>query len=216
MSWKDVPMPRQIRRLPRDVRGFPVPYVAETEEEQDSWTFQRDKHGVLYLTTVKPRARTRTPLLGEMNADRQRHAMSIPCCQVCAKDLRGDWRKEGVWLTTDLHMLEEGAWLTEPPCCWSCLAYALRVCPGIVSKRRKEAKQGEDRRVVLRVRDWELRGRFLLPQEVKAGGKSAKEANLPLEEAAYMPVACSFYVVRPTDYDVHPTEQWLRARGVSV
>ncbi|WP_329364794.1 hypothetical protein OG896_11710 [Streptomyces sp. NBC_00669] len=101
-----------------------IAYLDETPHD-------RDREGALWLRTGLARGRGR-PRFGAVHPARQRRAMRLMLCQVCAGPADRDER--GVlWLLGDDHddwpgwPEEMGA--THPPVCRPCALASLRLCP---------------------------------------------------------------------------------------
>jgi hypothetical protein len=136
VNWRDVPEPDTLEHVLRSAGGLPVPYVA-------AWSSENDRQIVRPCPLVqgKPaffsggRRGDGDPVFGEMEPSRQRHCVIKRRCQVCngraSEQLLVDGRG------TSHSTLVGGAWLKvvlEPWVCAPCLVYALRVCPGLVTK----------------------------------------------------------------------------------
>lgn len=131
-------MPPQIAALPREKRGFPVPYVANWLPRGG----QRDEHidirtnieyGLHDACSCKPGDPEWEPDLGQMCSPRQRRCMKHKRCQICTIKL------EPPYLLIGSPKGDTDTWYTEPPVCTSCAAYALRVCPGLITNQRPVA-----------------------------------------------------------------------------
>jgi hypothetical protein len=100
MNWREVPVPARMAKLPRDRRGYPIP-----------WVVLRDKEGRAHFT-VNDELKRRLALKKEL-------------CPICGRKLlRGRWFVGGGMSATH----PQGAYL-DPPMHDECAHYALLVCP---------------------------------------------------------------------------------------
>lgn len=127
VPWKQVPMPDRIAQLPRDKRGFPVPWVS-------CWTSGEHGVGELTVTTgifgvslagavCDHIAGEGLPDLANLCSGNQIKGMTERRCDVC-----GDVIDEG-----PLHFVGsvDNTSFREPPLHLECAVYSLQVCPGI-------------------------------------------------------------------------------------
>ncbi len=168
-GWRDVPMPRQIAALPRTKGGIPITYTvawsSETvpEARPDPLLAGIAPEGIRALFHCGSQGEG-SPKLAVSDVARTRRVVIAGLCQACGRKLPGrtkpPWRQHPRWLCDlrnsgqeirigyrTLPLIVDG-WT-----CESCLAYALRVCPGLVTKA---AAGGDDRLRLLRVRDAEF------------------------------------------------------------
>jgi hypothetical protein len=97
---RDVPIPERMRLLPRDRRGYPVPFIV-----------MRDNDGKPHFTIN--------------DEDRRRFVLKNDRCPLCNHGLfRGRWYVGGPRCAFD----PRGAYL-DPPMHHECAEYALQVCP---------------------------------------------------------------------------------------
>lgn len=100
---------------------------------EDERVFDRDEHGVLWSRTPS-RPGCGRPDFGRVHPLRQRHAMRLLLCQVCASP--ADRTDEGVlWLLKD-HRADWLGWpnrmgVSEPPVCVPCVRLSVRLCPAL-------------------------------------------------------------------------------------
>ena len=103
-----VPIPPKMRLLPRDRRGYPVPWIVQRDLDRRPFFVMNDVENVVACGRRK-------------------------LCGICGKKLERD-----VWLVggpgAALH--EHGAFL-DPPMHKDCATYALRVCPYIATRYTK-------------------------------------------------------------------------------
>jgi hypothetical protein len=163
VSWRDVPMPERFAALRRTEGGLPVPHVAAWSSEHIE-RLDRDPYLARLGCSVPAvfsagSAGEGRAVLGEMEPARQRRSVIDRRCQVCDVEL-GDrhrpnppWRRP-LWLA-DIRVHgrdDEGVvgndiggqtirvgrrvvpLIFEPWCCEDCLAYAIRVCPGLIKR----------------------------------------------------------------------------------
>lgn len=164
MSWRAVPMSARVAELLTTEGGLPVPHVAAWSSERTE-RVSRDIHltrlgwngPATFSSGGQGEGRA---VLGEMEPARQRRAVLDRRCQVCDLELgerhrpNPPWRQP-LWLT-DIRVKgndDEGSvgndlagqtirvgrrivpLIFEPWCCEDCLAYAIQVCPGLISRR---------------------------------------------------------------------------------
>lgn len=159
-SWRDVPMPDTIARLPRSDGGLPVPYVAQWEGEEHM-TIRPCPYaiGQLGVFPTDPEAFTRgRPVFGIMEPSRQREVCMAVKCQVCRGVL--DPMTEELVPTSSIHwlvdMLREPKTMRghklalEPWVCDDCLVYALQVCPGLIGSKTPFRSMMVDKRVAIK------------------------------------------------------------------
>ncbi len=164
-DWRSVPMPRGVARLPRTNGGIPITYTVAWSSETvpqarpDPLLSGISPHGIQALFHSGSQGEG-SPKLAVSDVARTRRVVIAGLCQACGLRLPGrsksPWRQHPRWLCDlrnsgqeirvgfrTLPLIVDG-WTCEP-----CLAYALRVCPGLVAKA---AADGDDRLRLLRVR----------------------------------------------------------------
>lgn len=100
MRWQDVPIPEQMMHLPKDRRGYPVPFNALI-----------DRNGQPHFA-INPEEKRQAILRNDL-------------CSICGKKLlRGRWMVGGP--ASAFH--KDGAY-NDPPVHHECGRYALQVCP---------------------------------------------------------------------------------------
>ena len=130
MSKKLPPMPPQIDVLPRDDRGYPVPYISDwTSREPDPVITTHPQLG--RIADCGCRITRGEPILGEPCLRRARKCVREQLCSTCGGDLR--YPGTMVWPSM---FGDEGSMFTEPANHPECLAWALKVCPFLVTKGR--------------------------------------------------------------------------------
>lgn len=82
MSWKDVPMPPAVAALPKDKRGYPIPWISEWERPDDSVGVVFDHEGYA-VVGCGCEIGLGEPNLGKLCPRRQRRAMRHKLCDVC-------------------------------------------------------------------------------------------------------------------------------------
>jgi len=126
-SWSDEKkLPTEIIMRTSMGIGFGIKFADETVADRDRdgilWTRKPDRHG------------QGRPEFGNVHSRRQRRAMRLLLCQVCAQP--ADRTEDGVlWLLPDYYGEAQG-WpenydLAEPPICRSCVPIATRLCPAL-------------------------------------------------------------------------------------
>ena len=126
--WQTVPMPPVVAALPRDVRGFPILWAALWEsgrEERVAWPSVGQVREV-GCSCWPGRGR---PILGQLCVVRQRICMKRRRCQLCGQAIPGDQPAVFVAGRPD----GPAQPVSEPPLHYDCAAYALRVCPHLVT-----------------------------------------------------------------------------------
>lgn len=168
-GWRDVPMPLAVAALPRTASGIPITYtVAWTSEtvpeaREDPLLRGRCPTGTLALFHSGSQGEG-SPKLAVSDVARVRRAVILGLCQACGRQVPGSATSPsriGRWLCDLRNQGQEikigyrrvplivDGWTCEP-----CLAYALRVCPGLVKKDWQHDAPAALR--VLRVHTWEL------------------------------------------------------------
>jgi hypothetical protein len=138
----------EIRVPPVMGKGGVVPYIAMWSEERtlpthvvqrqlsgvgyaDEGPSDRDRDGVLW-TRVASRPGEGRPEYARLHPRRQRRAMRLLLCQVCAEP--AEYTGQGhLWLLTD-HRQDWAHWPEDvvnpyPPVCLSCARLSVRLCP---------------------------------------------------------------------------------------
>ena len=126
-GWKAVEMSEHIARLPKDKKGFPIPYVAEWSHEADDSTFVIHDEGWAQAN-CNCKIGEGEPILGHQCPVRQRECMAEHKCQVCGFPIEGTDTEMAFIGGEDMNVF----W--EPPLHLSCAAYSLQVCPGITRR----------------------------------------------------------------------------------
>jgi len=127
------PMPTRIARLPRDRRGYPVPYVSGWSSDKDSefkWARERVvlPQGITFEGSVVQVADTvgvGAPKLGVVEPGRQLDCHRTPRCNVCGEVI-------GHRLTF-VGGRRDPQCFTEAPLHRECARWALAVCPGLLA-----------------------------------------------------------------------------------
>lgn len=100
MNWKNVEMPDRIKALPKDQRGYPIPFVV-LRDDDDMPNFQLD------------------------SARRISQCMVNVACGVCGQPLENE-----IWfLGNYLRALSPSGFYIDSPLHKQCGTYALKVCP---------------------------------------------------------------------------------------
>lgn len=139
MSWRDVPMPTAVAKLPRDKRGFPVPWVSEWHPDDARIGYLRWGHpnGVTVETAFADcecEIGVGEPNLGALCTKRQIKGMLERLCDVC-----GEFIPAGpVYFIGGAFIGMDGATgFRECGLHYECALYSARVCPGITTKGDK-------------------------------------------------------------------------------
>lgn len=191
------PLPPRIAALPRTKSGLPVPYVAQWEgEERLRVAF--DPHVRAEALFSSPRRDGGDATLGLMEVSRQREVVSRGLCQVCRARLDPrDRFVAGLFEPTR----DRGQLIREPWCCTACLAFALRVCPGLLRARR------DANLTVIRMSKWVT----VLAETDVAGlvGEGSLDAD-----ATERPLVYGYAKIKPAaSSHVLTVEQFLRSFG---
>lgn len=129
-------MPPQIAALPRSDGGLPVPFVAQWSSEEEMYLRREPLAEGKVAAFTKGSRGEGQPVFGVMDVERQRLCVMKCRCQVCGGSARERLLADGQGLGQST--VYDGAprrMLLEPWVCASCLAYALRVCPGLIRLR---------------------------------------------------------------------------------
>lgn len=124
-SWRDVPLPASVARLPRNSAGRPVPANVAWYEPEDDGSILVDRDPELGGHVTCPCTPGRgTPRFGEQCPVRQRQFMLHRQCGLCT---------EAIEPTAQLVFVGEAnaRYYLEPPLHQLCAAYALQVCPAL-------------------------------------------------------------------------------------
>ncbi len=137
MGWKDVPMPPRIAALPKDKRGFPVPWISDWEDgavdaEGRAWTIT-EGHPIYgtYTSACTHTDGVGEPNLGALCAPRQIQGMIQRLCDVCGVKVG----KTAFFMGNE-SLVETGYY--ELPLHLECALYAGQVCPGLVTRAQGE------------------------------------------------------------------------------
>lgn len=127
-------LPPNIDALPKTRTGLPVPHVAAWSSERTMRIANDPNIGGNHPTLFSNGAQGEgEPVLGQMDVARQRTVVVHGRCQVCNVKLPARDR----FVVTLWEKLPDGTRLVrEPWACTTCLAFALRVCPGLLGARR--------------------------------------------------------------------------------
>jgi hypothetical protein len=138
-AFETVVMPDRIQKLPRDRRGFPVPYVADWSD-RDVGPPARRRHIVLpgfdwegFAPAAYDVIGEDNPRLGKVAMDRQLIAHERPLCNVCGQIIGERLHFVGGWCDPQTY--------TEAPLHRECARYSLLVCPGLAVPRFDPHKQ---------------------------------------------------------------------------
>lgn len=189
-------MPAQIERLPRDHRGFPVPYVAQR------WPLVTPPpiDAMLGMTATADTSKPEEIDLGHMDEYRQRRCWFHSVCQVCERSIKPGSR----WLAGGVgdRPLEDLTF-REPYVCGSCLRYAVQVCPGLVRGRRDGALR------VVKPRTVEMFVERLVLHDPVA--RTTTNKAFRLADRMWPPYSIAFYLLGVvTDGEVMLPEEFLR------
>ena len=147
-------------RWPLSYRAVPVPFVVAWSTEdatdvasgdlvlrteaftgrwqvryRDEQATDRDRHGILWHRVAWAPGQGK-PLYAEIHTMRQRSALSLALCQICAAPAQ-------IWMTPallwDEHLAEHGPAVpyptNDPPVCRPCAVMAARYCPELDSRK---------------------------------------------------------------------------------
>ncbi len=123
LSWRSVPEPASVARLPRNTAGRPVPASAAWYEPDDDGSILVSRSPELGAHVTCPCTPGRgTPRFGEQCPARQRQSMVQRLCGTCSETIEP---------TAHLVFIGEtnAPYYIEPPLHQLCAAYALQVCP---------------------------------------------------------------------------------------
>lgn len=123
------PMPEAIAALPRDTRGYPIPYVADWTSRSELLIITHPQLGS--VADCSCRIGHGEPILGEPCLKRARECAKDRLCSTCGRTLA--WNMVMAWPSAadDVAPL-----FTEPANHSDCLAWALRACPFLVTQGR--------------------------------------------------------------------------------
>ncbi|WSM44678.1 hypothetical protein OIE78_34480 (plasmid) [Streptomyces cellulosae] len=122
-SWRSIPMPSGVARLPRNSAGRPVPgNIAWYEADDDGAILVMQDHELGVHITCPCTPGRGTPKFGEQCPVRQREFMLQRRCGLCTRDIEPTGQLVFVGETSAQYYLE-------PPLHPLCAAYALQVCP---------------------------------------------------------------------------------------
>lgn len=195
-GWRTIVLPERIEALPKDRKGFPIPWVAE-------WSSRTQ----VDLTMLDGFARmdcdctigVGEPMLGAQCPNRQRRCVSERRCQVCSFPIAED---------EDCHFLgaDRIQVFWEPPLHQECAAYSLQVCPGITRRAGMSVHV---------VRDYKMFDRFENPLtewvEFTPTGKVPALVRMGL-----MPSVFIYHGAQPVGGQRHAAADWLAAINQEV
>lgn len=122
-SWRTIPMPSRVARLPRNSAGLPVPgniVWCPADDDGSILVTKSDELGGHITCQCTPGRGT--PAFGEQCPVRQRQFMTQRRCGLCTQDIAATEQLAFIGETDAQYYLE-------PPLHHSCAAYALQVCP---------------------------------------------------------------------------------------
>lgn len=142
--------------------GYPVPIVNCWTEEAEDWRWYMDVDRNLppdcvsrYGIFTQGEPGVGDALLAKQCPQRQRKIMIRGLCQVCGVELKNR-RYLAISTRSTVHPIEVDEIsgpkpaTAEPPLCKRCAAFAVKVCPGLIRRRR------EDDLIVGRLHDFRL------------------------------------------------------------
>ncbi|WP_440580916.1 hypothetical protein [Streptomyces sp. PT19] len=192
-SWRNVPMPASVARLPRNSAGRPVPANVTWREPDDdgSLLVGRDPELGGHITCPCTPGRG-TPRFGEQCPVRQRQFMLQRQCGLCTEPIAPSAQLAFIGETNAQYYLE-------PPLHQICAAYALQVCPVLHAA-------GERIEVALTTS-------YTLAEDritgVAADG-ALRRSVFPLgSHAAYHLAVLEFYLAFPDTPERHSAPTWL-------
>lgn len=128
-SWRNVPIPASVARLPRNSAGRPVPANVAWYEPDDDGSILVDRDPELGGHVTCPCTPGRgTPRFGEQCPVRQRQFMLQRQCGLCTETIAPSAQLAFIGETNAQYYLE-------PPLHQVCAAYALQVCPVLIPRR---------------------------------------------------------------------------------
>jgi hypothetical protein len=209
VSWRDVPMPGRIEILPRDKRGFPVPWVSDWSDKDFVPAIGElpldDNSSIVTMILHCPcEIGEGEPDLGNLCPSRQRQGMAGHLCDACGQqiplgetivffgsDVNGKFRECG------LHR--------------DCAIYAAQVCPALVAD--KPGNPG----AAFECQDYYLVPEFMV---MPPGGTTIKDVVhlnfASFDDPLLMPTlqACGSFVLEavygvPIDSIITPIREWV-------
>ncbi len=123
-GWRDVPMPPAVAALPRDKRGFPVPWVSCWEPAKWEITMH-STYGAMIGSCAHVDG-VGDPMLGNLCPAKQLSGMLGRLCDVCGR-LIG----RNAYFLGNKALVERG--YRELPVHKECALYAGQVCPGLIT-----------------------------------------------------------------------------------
>lgn len=127
-------MPPEIAELPRDQRGYPVPWFSDWTSRSESPLISRNARiGVFADCTCQ--IGQGEPILGEPCVVRAREAVIQRRCSTCGIAIRPG--SDMVWPS---HTGDVAPYFLEPPNHPGCLEWALQVCPHLVGANRSDPR----------------------------------------------------------------------------
>lgn len=193
-GWKAVAMPEAIAALPRDRKGFPIPWVAEWSSRVGD-NMELTHGGRVVQLNCNCAIGEGVPMLGQQCPTRQRRCMDERLCQVCSLPIYGD---EDVYFVGSL----DGNVFWEPPLHEQCARYSLQVCPGI-TRRPGVGVQA--------TRAYTLHDKFDFNPDDQRNCTFMPHGQLPLAVAlGFTKAALCFRGAVPTNPTLIPAEEFLR------
>lgn len=192
MKWQDVRMPDQIARLPRDHRGFPVPYVSDWSHEGSGMI----DTGRVMLNDCNCTIGKGVPDLGHQCPVRQRECMTRRKCEVCGQKIPPNA------MVAFMGGLDSNSF-TEPCMHIECAHYSASVCPGIRSKPFG----------ITFAHKWELFGQYHVGIDPISGDLAT--VYVPLTEDPpdlFVPgkkAVLNYYLAKPVAIRKLPVSDWL-------
>ena len=200
-------MPPAVAALPRDKRGFPVPWVSEWDPGHWNITMH-PRHGAM-VGSCDHVDGVGTPHLGNLCAARQVQGMLKRLCDVCGQKIDGFCYFMGsTSLVTDGYR--------ELPVHLECALYAGQVCPGLVTPARQE------RIAVAECLTYRIEpGRIVAPDDGSGRPDERRFDSLDdpairlLNAVGFRSVMTAIYAV-PEEPKVWLLNDWLQLHGVEA
>lgn len=196
-SWRSIPMPSDVARLPRNSAGRPVPgNIAWYGADDDGSLLVAQDHEWGGHITCQCTPGRGTPRFGEQCPVRQREFMLQRKCGLCTRPIDPTARLVFIGETNAQYYLE-------PPLHELCAAYALQVCPVLHAN-------GERTEVALTQSYALAEDRITDMTDERALRRSTFPLGHPF--APYLGVL-EFFLAVPHDPERLPAQVWLAERA---
>lgn len=197
MGWKDVPMPPAVAALPRDKRGFPVPWVSCWEPAH--WNIEEHPQYGALVGSCDHVDGVGDPMLGNLCPAKQLSGMLKRLCDVCGVVVG----RNAYFLGNEV-LVQRG--YRELPVHRECALYAGQVCPGLITPAKRDGVW------VAKARTYRMRPVYQIGPDHKTDQEeytSFDDPRLTIRLAVRQRIVLTSIIAVPIDPQSWPLAEWL-------